>query len=66
MPNQPTPTLLLKQHQLWLKPHWVNAVLAIVVPLVQAVNLVATVVTALMVCQASLEIVVRQPHLRQS
>jgi hypothetical protein len=52
--------------QLWLKLRWVNVVLAIVVQPVHPVKLVATVVTALMVCQASQEIVVRQPHQPQN
>lgn len=55
-----------KPHQLWLKLRWVNAVLAIVAQLVHPVKLVVTVVTALMVCQASPEIVERPHHRHQN
>jgi len=58
--------LLHKPHQLWLKLRWDNAVLAIVAQLVHPVKLVVTVVTELMVCQASPEIVERLHHQRQN
>lgn len=58
--------LLRKPPQLWLKLHWVNAVLAIVAQLVQPVKLVVTVVTELMVCQESPEIVERPHHQHQN
>jgi len=55
---------LLKPHQLWLKLRWDNVVLAIVAQPVHPVKLVVTVVTALMVCQESPEIVERPHHPR--
>jgi len=57
---------LLKPRQLWLKLRWVNVVLAIVAQPAHRVKLVATDVTALMVCQASPVIVVRQLHQHQN
>lgn len=55
-----------KPLQLWLKPLWVNVVLAIVAQPDLRVKLVVTDVTALMVCLANLEIVVHQLHQHQN
>lgn len=67
MPGHRTPTLLhLRRHPRQLNKATNHAVLATEVQLAQLANLAATVVMALMACQASLETVDLRPHQHQS